>query len=362
MRVAMVLGRSTGGIGVHVRDLVAELTALGDEVIVLTDDLTQERFRYPAGRTGWPDRRRPLRALTQARSWRSTLRAADIVHAHGFQAGIVAATLLAGRRRPPLVVSLHNQIPTHGQLARVGHRAAQWLASRTALMTGASSDLVDLATTLGARATALAPVPSPRVAGLLALDREPWRAQHRADLLISTGLDPDLPLVVSICRIAPQKRLPDLLTATAHGPAKAQWVVIGDGDHGLRNELQARIDDEQLPVSLLGAVDDPTAWLLAADVFVLTSTWEARALVIQEAMAAGTAVVATRTGGLPDLLDGVGALVPVGEPARFGRAAADSLNNSQAVALAERARARAARWATPRETAEAWQRWYADLA
>ncbi len=357
----MVLGRSTGGIGVHVADLSAGLTALGEHVVVLTDDLTQERFGYPTGRTGWPNRRHPLRAVTHARAWRSTVRGADIVHAHGFQAGMVAAALLAGRPRARLVVSLHNAILRDGPAARLGRVAAGWMARASSLMTGASSDLVALADDLGAPRTTLAPVPSPRVAELLRVDRDAWRAAHRADLLTSHGLDRNGALVLTISRIAPQKRLQDVLTATAHGPVDAHWAVIGDGDQALRHELQARIDDEQLPVTLLGAIADPTPWLLAADAFVLTSTWEARALVIQEAMAAGTPVIATRTGGLPDLVDGAGTLVPVGAPGDIGRAVTAALRGPEQAALTRHARARAASWPSPQDTAAMWRGWYAEL-
>lgn len=56
MRVAMVVGRSTGGIGLHAVDLATHLRAMGDEVVFVTDDLTADRFELPGALRWWPSR------------------------------------------------------------------------------------------------------------------------------------------------------------------------------------------------------------------------------------------------------------------------------------------------------------------
>ena len=65
----------------------------------------------------------------------------DVVHAHGFRAGLVAATVLGG---PPTVISLHNPVRGSGASPRrlVGQTVAQAVMRRADLVTGASSDLV----------------------------------------------------------------------------------------------------------------------------------------------------------------------------------------------------------------------------
>ena len=121
--------------------------------------------------------------------------------------------------------------------------------------------------------------------------------------------------MLTISRIAPQKDLGTLVEAAAALRAPCRWVVVGDGDPDLRRGLEDRVRRTGAPVELVGARADAADLLRAADVFVLPSTWEARALVVQEAMAAGVPVVASDTGGLRDLVEGVGLLVPVGDAA-----------------------------------------------
>jgi glycosyltransferase involved in cell wall biosynthesis len=252
------------------------------------------------------------------------------------------------------------------------------VARRAALVTGASTDLVDEAQRHGARDSRLAPVPSPRVPGLLA--REPLGDSARralaAELLRDNGIRGALEnghepvLVLTIARVAPQKDLETLVGAAASTtfhlgemPARAAvWVVVGDGDPALLDRLRRSAEAAGAPVHFVGPQDDPGRWLRAADVFVLTSTWEARALVVQEAMAAGTPVVATDTGGLTDLVDGVGALVPVGDPAAVGAAVGTFLGDPAARHAASVAgRARATSWDDGKATASRWHEWYSAL-
>ena len=112
----------------------------------------------------------------------------------------------------------------------------------------------------------------------------------------------DGPLVLTVGRLAPQKDYPTLLSVAAllRRTPDVVFLVVGDGP--LRDNLQARIDAEGLPVRLLGHRDDVADLLGAADAFLLTSHWEARALVLQEALQVGVPVVATAVGGVPELV------------------------------------------------------------
>jgi glycosyltransferase involved in cell wall biosynthesis len=95
-------------------------------------------------------------------------------------------------------------------------------------------------------------------------------------------------------RLHPQKGYDTLLSAAR------QWRERGDGlrvliagDGPLQQEMSERIKSERLPVVLLGRRDDVANLLAASDLVVLTSHWEARALVAQEALRAGRPLVAT---------------------------------------------------------------------
>jgi glycosyltransferase involved in cell wall biosynthesis len=378
MKVLMVLGRSTGGIGAHVDRLTRDLRKLGHEVVIVTAPSTAAEFGWSDARLLWPVRR-GMAAPRGAVDWHLVKNLAgtvDVVHAHGHQAAFVAAVAVArATPHPALVVSLHNELPpaldgpaagSAGGLAKLrqvvtgaAHRAVAWSLRRAALVTGASDDLVELARRLGGVRVELASVASPAVAGLLADDSpgDEQRTENRASLFEAsralTGADPALPLVLTVARIAPQKDLPTLLAAARELTSPATWVVVGGGDDALRASLESQLSGIRL--HLAGPQRDVQAWLRAADVFVLTSRWEARALVVQEAMAAGLPVVATRTGGLPDLVNDAGILVPVGDPHAVASAVDRLLSDGTLRReLGGAARARATAWADPAEEARRW--------
>lgn len=360
MRVLLCLASAAGGIGTHVADLARSMHAAGHTVQVATDAATRVRFDLPG------------QAPLTVAAVRELARGADVVHAHGFRAGLVSAvattttgtapTTARGRRRrepggrAPLVVSLHNPVRGAGLSPRrlVGGLAAGAVVRRADLVTGASSDLVADAIALGARRAELAEVPSPRVPALLATDRAAWRAEHR-DALLAAHEVSGAPFVLTIARVAPQKGIDVLAAAAASAPGT--WGLVGPGQETLTT---------QGALHLLGEAADVTPWLLAADVLVVPSEWEARALVVQEAMAAGTPVVARRVGGLPDLLDGVGLLVDGPQTQAAGplaRAVGAVLDHPERAArAADAARERARGWDGLEASATRWVLRYRALA
>jgi glycosyltransferase involved in cell wall biosynthesis len=359
----------------------------------VTDRSTADRFRWADAEHLWPIRQ-GVGLLRLPVDWHLVMRRAgtvDVVHAHGHQAAVIAAVaVLRARPRPRLVVSLHNDLPPSAR-SGPGARAVAWALRRADLVTGASADLVDLARSLGARQAEVATVTSPHLADLL--DGPPATgAGHdalRASLIASVDSEsgsvsgdrtdgggaerngpgtsttggPDetgRPLVLTVSRIAPQKDLHTLVGAARASGRDATWVVVGEGDAALRADLEKEAHGIRL--HFVGARVDVEDWLRAADVFVLTSRWEARALVVQEAMAAGLPVVVPRTGGLTDLVGDAGVVVPPGDPQAVA-AAVDGLlgDPDRRRRLGQLARARAATWDDPEAEARRWVERYTSL-
>jgi glycosyltransferase involved in cell wall biosynthesis len=179
-----------------------------------------------------------------------------------------------------------------------------------------------------------------------------------ADVRAELGVPDGRPLVVAVGRLHPQKGYDVLLDAAARWATDARLpvppLVAVAGDGPLHQELAARIAAERLPVSLLGRRTDVADLLAAADLCVLPSRWEARSLTAQEALRSGTPLVATRTGGLPELLGDAAELVPVGDAAALAEAVTGLLTDAgRARQLAEAGTRQAATW--PDEAATARQ-------
>jgi glycosyltransferase involved in cell wall biosynthesis len=368
VKVIMLLGRSTGGIGTHVAQLSADLRDRGVDVLVVTHPLTAANFDLGPVRLWWPGSAGWVRTLRDFRLLRRLASSSDIVHAHGHQGALLATLSTLGRadsrQRPKLIVSQHNTVLEGSGRPFLKRLVQRWVGARADLVTGASSDLVSEALALGAARAELAEVPSPRVPGLLAQPAaEPSaRARIRQGLLASLALDTeDLggPLVVTICRIAPQKNLQVLVQAASRLRQACTWVVLGEGDPQLLAQLRVQARALGAPVHFVGARSDADQWLRAAEVFVLVSRWEARALVVQEAMAAGTPVVATDVGGLHDLVAGTGLLVRAGDPGAIAQATDRVLAQpGLREELAARGREVAAALPDGRDTASRWLAWY----
>lgn len=365
--VLLVVGHSSGGIGGHVASLAAGLPARGWTVRVATSAVTSRAFAFGAAPVErvWPSSA-PLRAARGLVRLRGLVAAVDVVHAHGHQAGllaVLAAATLPRRRRPPVAVSWHNAV--------LGGGPGRWLRGllerlqvrRADLVTGASADLVEHAAALGATRAVLAPVAAPAAAAAAALDRG-TRDSGRAALGAELGVDPGTPWVLTVSRIAPQKNLDVVVAAAARLAARreATWLLVGSGDAPLLQRLRAEAGRQGAPLRFLGARSDVPALMGLADVLALASSWEARALVVQEAMAAGLPVVVTAVGGLPELVGDAGVLVPPGDAAALAEGVAAVLDDrGRAAALAEAGRARYAQLPGEQDVVSAWADRYSRL-
>jgi glycosyltransferase involved in cell wall biosynthesis len=360
--VSEVLATSTGGVGTHVRSILAPLQAAGARVQVCGPRATDQLFGFSATGAiftpvGISAGLAPAADARAVAALRRALARTHLVHAHGLRAGLVAAV---ARRlapdRPKLVLTLHNALPDRGGLLRRVLASLERATIRGAdVVLAASGDLADNARRLGARDVRMAPVSAPPLGPVRRTPEE-----VRAGL----GLEQGRPLVVAVGRLHPQKGYDFLLDAAARwladGAPSPLVAIAGDGP--LHDELAGRITAERLPVTLLGRRDDVADLLNAADVCVLPSRWEARSLTAQEALRIGTPLVATRTGGLPELLGDAAELVPVGDSVALADAVVRVLTDrAHADRLVEAGRRQAATWPDEAGTARQLVALYREL-
>ncbi|MFB4272045.1 glycosyltransferase family 4 protein [Nonomuraea sp. GTA35] len=361
MRVAFVLGTTSGGTGRHVLMLVEGLVRRGHQVLVIGPGSVEEQFSFGGAGARFvevpvSDRPHPVNDLRAVLAVRRLTRSADVVHAHGLRAGALAAL---GRRGP--VVTLHNALTAGGFVGLVYGVLERIVARRAGHVLTVSPDLAERMRRLGARdvraAMVAAPVPRPA-------KRTPQEVRDE----LQAG---DRPILLTVARLAQQKGLETLLDiaagpwrAVGDGPAGAPgegadgsagaagggadgsagaagggvhgspgapgggdreplFVVAGEGP--LRGELQRRIDAEGLPVVLLGNRDDVPDLLGAAVALLMPSRWEGQPLTLREALMTGTPAIASEVGGIPEILGDAGILVPYGEAEKFRQAVRELL-------------------------------------
>lgn len=271
----------------------------------------------------------------------------DVVHAHLAYASIWAA-LAASAVGVPLVATLHVAPEPVPLLSREGLRRrllVALLARRAARVVAVSRALAETWAEAGLPAARLTVVHNG-----VDLSRFEGAAADRDEVRRRLGIAAGAPLVATVTVLRPGKGLPDLLAALAR--LRAEWpeavlVVAGEGPLGpalRRRAVELGVDGS---VRWAGFCRDVPRLLAAADLFVLASRWDAFPTALIEALAAGVPVVATRTGGIPEIVDdgGDGVLVPPGDVPALARALSGLLAASaeERSAMGERGRLRARR-------------------
>jgi glycosyltransferase involved in cell wall biosynthesis len=129
----------------------------------------------------------------------------------------------------------------------------------------------------------------------------PDRAAARTEL----GIPPGVPLIGIVASLRPQKALHVLIECAlvlARDFPDLHVLIVGEGPERARLESLIRARGLTRTVFMLGHRSDVTSVLSALDVAVLTSDWEGSPLAVLEYMAAGCPVVATKVGGVPDIV------------------------------------------------------------
>ncbi len=364
MKVAFVLGTSTGGTARHVRMLAGGCAARGVAAEVFGPAQTDHDFGFSA-QAGFTaveiaDRPRVLHDLRAIARLRRLIRAwrPDVVHAHGLRAGALTAIALAFVRssvyhhRPALAVTVHNA-PAAGGVTGAVYRVLELIVARTAdSVLCVSPDLEDRMRAAGARRVGRALVPAdavlvPADAGDHPASLADVSAETRAVPAEPLPGDPDpgRPIVLAAGRLAAQKGFGTLIEAAAFWQdvrPEPLLVIVGEGP--LAAELRNQAARLRLDVRFPGRRDDVPDLLTSAAVFVLSSVWEGQPLILQEALRAGVPIVATCVGGTPELTgEDAALLVPPGDAARLADAVRAVLTDPALAARLRHAAANRAR-------------------
>lgn len=165
----------------------------------------------------------------------------------------------------------------------------------------------------------------------MGVDREVFHPV--ADARASLGIPAEARVVLFAGNFIARKNVETLIPAfaLAHGVGRADLLLLAGGDpEGRRADSEADVAERGLvdAVRFLGVLppDELAAAMTAADVFVLPSRFEALGVVLLEAMACGTPVVASRVGGIPEVVpDECGRLVASTDVEGFAEAIGDVL-------------------------------------
>ncbi|HEY5357055.1 MAG TPA: glycogen synthase [Streptosporangiaceae bacterium] len=341
-----------GGAGVHVEYLAREVGRL---VRLTVHCQGADRLGASAHRpwTELAGANSALQTISTDLSMVAGVAGADLVHSHTWYANL--AGFLASRLYGiPHVLTAHSLEPLRPWKAEQlggGYALSSW-CERTAIESAAAV----IAVSDGMRADILScyPAVSPDRVHVIrnGIDAEQYAPDPGTDVLARYGIDPDRPSVVFVGRVARQKGVPVLLRAAQRLDPAAQLVLCaGQAD---TPELEAEVSGlvEHLRATRPGVIWIPGMLtkpeviqiLSHATAFACPSLYEPLGIVNLEAMACGTAVVASDVGGIPEVVEHghTGLLVPPGDP----EALADALNTlvrdpAKAAAMGKAGRERA---------------------
>ena len=332
IRVLHVITRmNVGGPARHVLALTAALRGLGHETLIAFG--TPEPGEGELGPEGEPSvriaaLRRPLdpasdqRAITELTRLITRFRP-DVVHTHMAKAGALGRSAARRVKGSAVVHTFHGHV-LEGYFASPSNSAfmaaERRLAKRTDALVAVSSSTRDDLLALGiGRPEQWRVLP-------LALDLEPILRSRiePAEARRSLGLPAEMPLVGIVGRLVPIKNHVLFLDAARRVleriPA-ATFVIAGDGELHQMLELEAESLGDR--VRFLGWVRDLPALYAALDVVALTSLNEGTPVALIEAAAAGRPVVATDVGGVSEVVEDGGYLVPSSD----GQALADAIES-----------------------------------
>ncbi len=298
-KIAYVVRPAEGGIKTHLLSLLAGLDRIKyDPVVICTPNTPLANAITAMGIQVIPlaisDGMHPLRDVLAALRLRKILKHVkpEILHLHSVKAGLVGRLAVMSKRRPKVVVTMHSFVADErigpAQRELYGRIERYFLKYTDSLVTVSHALEKELITEMG--------LPSDMITVIYnGVEFHEVKKTPHPDIRIG-----------SVSRLAPQKGIEYLIRAAALVMANRQDVIfqiVGDGPErpvlaSLRDSLGIRE-----AVYFLGERKDIPELLSTFDIFVQTSTSEAFGLSVVEALSQEIPVVATRVGGIPEIID-----------------------------------------------------------
>jgi glycosyltransferase involved in cell wall biosynthesis len=320
LKVVYASSLERGGPLSHLRDLAPHVAGRGVDVTVLcASEAVAAGFRETGVEAVAVPLRHKLDLAGAARVWRHL--EADVVHTHDRRAGLLVRP--QGRARAAHVVHTLHGLPEEIAL-RVGRddRPLPPGVSR-ARLTWLLHGYLRIESILGRLGTIV--VPSEAMRRFLVQHGFASRRIHvipsGVSILPAKTRPAREPVVAAIAaNLEYWKGIDVLLEACTHVRHPVRLEIFGDGSQ--RASLESRARQLRIDATFHGFVDDLRRRLDDVDMFVLPSRAENFPIAILEAMASGLPVVATRVGGVPELVaDGeTGLLVDPGDPRQLAAA------------------------------------------
>jgi glycosyltransferase involved in cell wall biosynthesis len=308
-----------GGPALHVTYLTAGLRERGYDTTLVAGSLArgEDSMEFVANELGVEVERLPglRRDISPIRDVTAALRLAQLIrrerptilHTHTAKAGAVGriAALFAGRARPPIVVhTFHGHVLRgyFGPVRTLGFRLLErWLARLTTALVAVSPEVRDELVRLG-----VAPPEKFTVVRLgIELEQRIAEQNGRDETRRVLGIGPERFTVGWIGRMTGVKRTSDVLLAFRELRARgvdACLCLVGDGPEREQVERRAHELGIMRDTLFLGYQEDVAPFYAAFDAMILPSGNEGTPVSAIEALAAGRPVVATRVGGVPDVV------------------------------------------------------------
>lgn len=287
-----------GGAEVHVNNLFLKLKSSGHDVTLVTNELSEindEVIRLP-----WSGKHIPSVLL---RIWKES-KGVSVIHSHYSHRLAMLSGFVGRLRRVPVIITLHGMgildLPNSGKVAKLKHGIYRYLSLKLAThIISTSNDLALIADRYISRK---------KITIIMnGYDADRFNVNNPSINKVESLRFQGKKILMSVRRLVPKngphyliESLPQLIKAVPN----AHYVVVGDGP--LRKQMEKRVCDLGLAeyVTFVGMVDniEVVNYLSLANIVVFPSTAESSSIACAEAMGMGKIVVASKVGGLVELL------------------------------------------------------------